>query len=155
MRERASGAASGAKRDRATTSRIMSAVRSKNTKPELRLRRALFALGFRYRVHYRRVIGCPDLAFTKRKVAVFVDGDFWHGHSWKARGFKSLEDQFRHWNNPDFWISKVSRNIERDLEVCTALTSDGWKVIRIRESELDRSFEKCLKRVVKQIASER
>lgn len=77
------------------TSRMMAHVKNKNSKAELLLRRALFARGFRYRVHYAKLIGKPDVVFTRARLVVFIDGDFWHGNAWRLRGMSSFEEQFR------------------------------------------------------------
>lgn len=124
-------------RDPAMTSRIMAAVRSRDTKPEVSLRCALHARGIRYRLHPRDVVGCPDLVNRSRKVAVFVDGDFWHANpaEWRRRGFASMEAQFPSPKRAE-WVSKLRRNVERDAEVNAALASDGWHVIRVWESEV-------------------
>lgn len=123
------------KRDPAVTSRIMAAVKSKNTRPEMLLRRQLHALGLRYRVH-PSLPGRPDIAFTRAHLAVFVDGDFWHGHGWRDRGFDSLESQFAGHRDPHTWITKIRRNIERDGEVNRALERAGWKVHRVPASRV-------------------
>ena len=122
-----------------TTSRIMASVPNSGTRPELALRRHLHRQGFRYRVR-SRLIGRPDLVFVARKVAVFVDGDFWHGNSWRVRGFKTLDAQFESMTNGDFWRSKILKNIARDREVAEALTRDGWRVFRVWESDLKADF---------------
>ncbi|HEY8480878.1 MAG TPA: very short patch repair endonuclease [Spirillospora sp.] len=107
----------------------MQANKSRDTKPELALRRAVHALGLRYRVSYRplrSVRRTTDLAFTKVKVAVFLDGCFWHGcpqHHTKAR------------TNAEYWAEKVERNRERDAETDRLLTEAGWLVIRVWEHE--------------------
>jgi len=115
----------------------MAAVRGHDTRPELALRRALHARGVRYRVHPRDVVGHPDLANRSRKVAVFVDGDFWHANpaEWQRRGFDSMEAQFPITKRAE-WMAKLRRNVERDAEVNDALASDGWQVIRVWESEI-------------------
>lgn len=124
-------------RDPATTSRIMAAVRGRDTQPELALRRALYARGIRYRVHPRDVVGRPDLANRSRKVAVFVDGDFWHANpaEWERRGFDSMEAQFPAAKRAE-WVSKLKRNVERDAQVDAMLAAEGWRVIRVWESEI-------------------
>ena len=124
-------------RDSATTSRIMATVRGRDTRPELLLRRALHARGFRYRVHPRDVPGKPDLVNRSRRLAVFVDGDFWHGNpeEWRRRGFSSLGAQF-HSGNRDRWTAKIRRNVERDREVTALLAAAGWRVLRYWESEV-------------------
>ena len=123
-------------RDPAVTSKIMAAVRSKDTEPEWLLRRELHRRGLRYRLHDRRLPGCPDLVFMRARAAVFVDGDFWHGHGWKERGFASWEEQFAGHRDPTKWRAKIARNIERDREVDRLLAELGWRVLRVLESAI-------------------
>lgn len=120
-------------RDAAITSRIMAAVRSRDTQPELMLRRELHRRGLRYRLR-SDLIGRPDIIFPRARVAVFVDGAFWHGYGWQERGFDSWQSQFDNHANPEKWRAKIGRNIERDAEVNVALASRGWHVCRILES---------------------
>ncbi len=111
-------------------SRVMSRIRSKNTKPELSLRKALWAKGFRFRIHY-----CNekiDIAFPGQKVAVFVDGCFWHSCPYHLRLPKSHEE---------YWHPKLKRNIERDQEKTKRLKNEGWKVLRFWEHELEEMDE--------------
>lgn len=122
-------------RDPAVTSRIMSAVRSKNTQPELMLRRELHRRGLRYRLHVD-LPGRPDVVFPRGRLAVFVDGDFWHGHGWRERGFVSFEEQFANHRDPEKWRAKIRRNMERDLQVTVDLEQVGWEVVRILESQI-------------------
>lgn len=124
-------------RDPAVTSRIMAAVRGKNTEPELMLRRELHARGLRYRLH-AKLPGRPDIVFPRARLVVFVDGDFWHGHGWRERGFTSFEAQFANHRDPAKWQAKISRNVARDQEVEGALTADGWRVERVLESAIRR-----------------
>lgn len=115
----------------------MAFVRGRDTRPELALRRALHTRGLRYRLHPRDVPGRPDLANRSRKVAVFVDGDFWHANpaEWERRGFDSMEAQFPKAKRAE-WVAKLRRNVERDAEVDAVLGADGWQVIRVWESEV-------------------
>lgn len=122
-------------RDPAVTSRIMSAVKSRDTEPELLLRSELHRRGLRYRLS-SKLPGKPDLVFSRAKVAVFVDGDMWHGHGWRERGFASMEEQFSNHRDPEFWIAKIQRNVARDQEVRLQLEALDWTVVRILESEL-------------------
>jgi DNA mismatch endonuclease (patch repair protein) len=122
------------RRDPAVTSRMMAAVRNKDSKAELALRRQLHARGLRYRLHARDLPGRPDLVIHKYRLAVFVDGDFWHGNAWKVRGLARFEDQFP--SNRDFWVAKIRRNMQRDQEVTAALVAGGWTVVRLWESEV-------------------
>jgi DNA mismatch endonuclease (patch repair protein) len=131
----------------------MAAVRGKDTRPEMLLRRALHRAGCRYRVHYKGVPGRPDIAFTSRRVVVFVDGDFWHGHAWKLRGFKTPNEAFARWRNPKFWARKINSNVERDKLVNAALRRLGWRVVRIWESELEANLDTCVRRVVKSLGA--
>ncbi len=122
-------------RDPGVTSRIMSAVRNRDTKPELTLRRALWQRGLRYRLR-TKVEGKPDIVFPGAKVAVFVDGDFWHGNAWRVRGLPTFESQFDRMNNGQFWHDKLSANMVRDAKVTASLTAGGWLVYRVFESQL-------------------
>ena len=108
---------------------VMSQVHSFDTKPELRLRRALWRLGFRYHVNDKRLPGKPDIVLPKYKTAIFVHGCFWHGH-------KNCSNYRIPKTNVDFWIAKVSRNQERDQEVWRKLEAKGWSVIIVWECEL-------------------
>lgn len=129
------------------TSRIMSAVKNKNSEAELKLRRALFARGRRYRLHAAGLIGRPDIVFARARLAVFVDGDFWHGNAWRLRGMASFEEQFRFRSRPEWWEAKIRRNMERDRQVEAGLTADGWRVLRLWESDVLRDVAACATRV--------
>jgi DNA mismatch endonuclease (patch repair protein) len=137
----------------AVTSRIMSAVKNKNSVAELRLRRALFARGLRYRVHYPKLIGTPDIVFTAARLAVFVDGDFWHGNAWRLRGMSTFEEQFRFRSRPEWWENKIRRNMERDAEVNFRLQAEGWRVLRLWESEVLANVQACVERVLEALHS--
>ncbi len=133
-------------RDADTTRRIMSAVRNRDTKPELALRRALHARGLRYRLR-PQLPGKPDIAFGPAKVAVFVDGDYWHGNAWRTRGFASFDDYYGRGDNGTFWLAKIRRNIARDGEVTAFLTQAGWTVLRFWETEIERDIVAVADRV--------
>ena len=124
------------------THKIMSAIKSKNTRPELALRRALWWRGLRYRVNVKSLPGKPDVVFTRAKLVVFCDGDFWHGHNWAIRGLSSLDEELE--NYTQFWRDKILRNIQRDKEHTARLEADGWKVIRIWESDIKSDVSKCV-----------
>jgi DNA mismatch endonuclease, patch repair protein len=102
-----------------------------DTSCELLLRRALWAAGFRYRKDVKDLPGKPDIVFPRAKLAVFCDGDFWHGRNWEERRQK-LEQG----TNPDYWIAKIERNIERDRQNTQRLREMGWGVLRFWESEI-------------------
>ena len=125
----------------------MSAVRSRDTVPELLLSKALRRLKLRFERCAADVAGTPDLVFRARAVAVFVDGDFWHGNSWRLRGCAGLEEQFRKWRRPGFWLKKIRENMARDRRVNRALRASGWKVLRVWESQVLKDVERCGRRV--------
>jgi len=114
--------------DAATRSRLMSGIRGKDTKPELLIRKGLFARGFRYRLHSPRVSGKPDLVLPKYRATVFVHGCFWHGHG--CHLFKMPSTR------PQFWAAKLERNRQRDREVRAALLETGWRILVIWECAL-------------------
>jgi len=133
-------------RDPAVTSRIMAAVHSTGTRPEMTLRRALFRRGLRYRVR-TTVPGKPDVVFPGARVACFVDGAFWHGGGWKERGYASMESQFEGSPRGDWWIAKIRGNVERDRRVTSALEADGWTVLRFWDTEVMADPEQVAARV--------
>lgn len=118
-------------------SALMSKVRSCDTGPEVRLRRALWRYGVRgWRLHARDVPGRPDLVWRRLRLAVFVDGAFWHGHPDYYRGQSGA-----------FWDKKIARNRARDQEVNRALDSAGWAVVRVWDFEVERELGACVARV--------
>lgn len=133
-------------RDPDTTRRIMSAVRNRDTKPELALRRALHARGLRYRLK-GALPGKPDIVFGPAKVAVFVDGDYWHGNAWRTRGHATFEAYYGRGANAQFWLDKIRRNIARDRNITAVLSEAGWTVLRCWESDIDRDLPAVTDRV--------
>lgn len=136
-------------------SRAMAAVRGEHTTPEITLRKVLWRMGLRYRLHRPDLPGKPDIVFSLGKVAVFVDGDYWHGNQWRLRGFKSLEDQLKTVHNREYWERKIKRNIERDRKVNVQLRKAGWKVVRIWESDINRDPERAARKVARALAGRR
>ena len=130
-------------RDPLVTSRIMAAVKNKGSKAEIALGKAMWKLGLRYRKQPKHVAGRPDFAFPRARIAVFCDGDFWHGAGWRERGFKSWDDQFKRLRNPQFWKAKIAANMARDERVNAELSREGWTVVRWLESEILRDPEAC------------
>ena len=127
----------------------MRAVKGAHTSPELALRRALWERGYRYRLHYKKLPGKPDLVFVSRRVAVFIDGDYWHGRQWKKRGFASLEAQMSRVNNPEYWVKKIRGNMERDKRVNRELRKNGWIVVRVWESDVNKRLDVTLRKVIR------
>ena len=122
--------------------RNMRSNKSKDTKPELLLRRELWSRGMRYRKNCKELPGKPDIAFIKAKIAVFVDGKMWHGYDWEHQ-----KNDFK--SNRDFWIPKIESNIERDKKVTQELTVHGWQVIRFWDFEIKKDIESCIDRIEK------
>ncbi|CAN1549889.1 Vsr DNA G,T-mismatch repair endonuclease [Flavobacteriaceae bacterium] len=118
-------------------SKIMSAIRSTNTKDEVRLAKVLWHLGYRYRKNNRSVFGKPDLTFKKLKIAIFVDSEFFHGKDWETQ-----KDRIK--TNTEFWQKKIERNIQRDVEVNNYLEAQNWKVIRFWSHEIEKNLENCI-----------
>ncbi len=110
-------------------SAIMRAVKSENTKPEIALRKALFSLGFRYRLNVKNLPGKPDLVFPKHRTVIFVHGCFWHGHNCK-RGKRVPK------TNRAYWTEKIARNKARDRKNAAALRRLGWRVVTIWECKI-------------------
>ena len=114
--------------DTKTRSRIMRSVRSKNTYPELAVRRAAHAMGYRFRLHRRDLPGQPDLVFPRHKSVIFINGCFWHAHKGCPKGTVPA-------TNREFWMTKLERNSERDRKNQEALADIGWRVLVIWECE--------------------
>lgn len=127
----------------------MAAVKGRDTNPELALRRALHGHGLRFRVNPSGVMGKPDIVNRSKRIAIFVDGDFWHGNpdDWARRGFDSMEAQFRPANR-ERWVTKLRRNVERDRHVTAQLESEGWTVVRVWESELRDDLDTIVSRIL-------
>lgn len=128
----------------------MRAIRGKETKAEIKFRKALYAAGVRYMKNYKNVPGTPDIAIVHAKIAVFVDGDFWHGRSWRLRGLPNLEAQFP--SRTRYWVNKITRNMARDKSVNRQLRSAGWRVLRFWEKDVLLKTDKCVARVEKALS---
>lgn len=118
----------------------MRRIRSKNTKIEIALRKALWHKGYRYRKNYEALPGKPDIVLTKQKIAIFCDSEFFHGKDWEI-----LKPQLEHGKNGEFWIKKISRNRERDDEVNKQLLFLGWTVIRFWGKGIIKNTDECVK----------
>ena len=125
--------------------RNMAAIHPSSTKPELRMRSALWHLGFRYRVNVKSLSGKPDIVLPRYRTVVFIHGCFWHGH--KDCKFASIPK-----TNTDFWTAKITRNQERDQEVWRLLESKGWYVIIVWECQLKKAvLDETINRVAAEI----
>jgi len=123
----------------------MSSIPSKDTQPEICLGKILSGKGIRYRKHYK-IAGRPDFAIVAKKIAIFVDGDFWHGHNWKLRGFKNLKSELASYKI--FWANKIRNNIKRDTKANKDLQRGGWKVLRFWESDLKKQPDRIIKKIL-------
>ena len=126
-----------------TRSELMRRVTSRGTQPELLLRRALRDRGLKFQACPKNVLGKPDIVFRPEKVAVFVDGEFWHGIQWETRGLFKLDEQFSQTASKNYWIKKIRRNQTRDCIVTNSLLRDGWKVIRFWEQDIRKHLSDC------------
>lgn len=133
-----------AARSSAEISAIMRKVHSRDTSPEVAFRKALWARGVRYHVCPADMPGKPDIVIPSRRLAIFIDGDFWHGGQWQRRGLSTLEDQFRETETKSYWLRKIRRNVERDCRNTAALQRAGWTVLRIWESQIKSDLEACV-----------
>lgn len=126
-------------------SSLMSKIRYKETKPEILLRKELWKRGFRYRVNVKKLKGWPDIVIEKYKVIVFVDGEFWHGFNWNEKKKKIKA-------NRGFWIPKIERNMQRDIENNTILTELGYTVLRFWEHEIRKDLVICIEKILTHLA---
>jgi DNA mismatch endonuclease (patch repair protein) len=130
--------------DPAKRSKMMAGIQSKNTRPEMMVRKFLHARGFRYRLHTRKLPGSPDLALSKYMVAIFVHGCFWHRHP-------SCKYATNPSSNRERWSKKFRQNVERDARNIADLRALGWRVIIVWECELRRGPEDRLEHLVTEI----
>ena len=110
---------------------------------EVSLRKALWAKGYRYRKNVRDLPGKPDIVMSKYKLVIFCDSEFFHGKDWE----NGLKDQLLRGNNSEFWINKISRNIERDSRNNALLVSAGWTVLRFWGKEIEKDLDGCVKKI--------
>lgn len=118
----------------------MKSIKSRDTKIEVVLRKALWHKGYRYRKNMKSLPGTPDIVITKYKIAIFCDGEFFHGKDWEV-----LKLRLEKGSNSEFWISKISRNRERDDEINKKLLFGGWTVIRFWGNDITKHTEECVK----------
>ena len=118
----------------------MRKIKSKNTTPEILLKKALWNQGVRYRKGKEKIIGNPDIVIKKYKLAIFIDGEFWHGFKWEEKKRKIR-------NNRDYWIKKIEGNIARDKKYNKELMEQNWIVLRFWEHEIKKDVDKCVQKI--------
>jgi DNA mismatch endonuclease (patch repair protein) len=120
--------------------KIMSNIRSNNTSIEVQLRKALWHEGIRYRKNLKTLPGKPDIAITKYKIAIFCDGEFWHGKDWETK--KNAIN-----TNRDYWVTKIEKNIIRDNASEKKLENMGWVILRFWGNKINKKLEDCVNEV--------
>ena len=128
----------------AKRSDLMRKIRSDKTTPEILLQKALRREKIKFKRNCIAVIGKPDIAFIDKKIAVFVDGEFWHGYRWRQKKRKIRD-------NRNYWIPKIERNIARDKKNNRQLREAGWKVIRFWQQQLIKDLPKCIQKIKKSL----
>lgn len=118
----------------------MQRIKAKDTSIEVKLRKALWHKGYRYRKNYGSLPGKPDIALTKYKIAIFCDSEFFHGKDWEV-----LKPRLEKSNNSQYWISKISRNRERDDEINKKMLFEGWTVIRFWGKDIQKNVDECVR----------
>ena len=121
-------------------SKLMGRIKSTETKPEIALRKELWKIGLRYRINVKKLPGCPDIVIRKNKLVIFVDGEFWHGYNWEIK-------KQRIKSNRDFWIPKIERNMQRDIQNKIELEQLGFKVVRFWEHEIKKELVTCIEKI--------
>lgn len=138
---------------RTKRSALMARIRGKETQVERTVFRLLHQRRVSFSTHVRSLPGCPDIVFRSCKLAVFIDGDFWHGRQWKARGLPSLEKQFAKARAKEYWVNKISRNVTSDRANAARLRRLGWKVMRLWESNVNRDPQRQVARILRRRTS--
>lgn len=126
----------------------MRAVKNKDSKIEITLRKALWQKGLRYRKNYSKVFGRPDIVFISEKIAIFCDSEFWHGYNWESRKFDFKSKQ-------GFWIPKIEKNMKRDKEVNMKLQTEGYKVMRFWGKDIEDNLDLCIREIIAEISIRR
>jgi DNA mismatch endonuclease, patch repair protein len=121
-------------------SKNMRMIRNKDTHIELTLSKSLWRKGYRFRKNSKSIFGCPDISIKKFKIAIFCDSEFWHGLNW-------VNDKDKIKTNREFWVKKIEKNIERDLEVTEHLLNQGWIVLRFSEKQILKNTDECIRKI--------
>ena len=133
-------------RDPSVVSFTMSHIRGSDTGIEMKIRKALYEKGYRYRCNSGKVFGHPDIVFQRLKLAIFADSEFWHGYNFEEAS-KSIHSHL------DYWIPKIKRNIERDNEVNEKLTQEGYLIYRFWGGEIQKNLDKCVTKILEGLSS--
>lgn len=123
-----------------TRSRLMQKIKSDKTRPEIILQKTLRKEGIKLKKNYRKLNGIPDIVLADDKIAIFVDGEFWHGYRWKEKKRKIKA-------NRSYWIPKIERNIARDKKYNRKLRKEGWKVIRFWQHQIFKNLPRCIQKI--------
>ena len=130
----------------AARSLLMSKIKSQNTQPEIKLRKYLWNIGYRYRLNVSSLAGKPDIVISKLKLIIFIDGEFWHGYKWKEKKNKIKA-------NRQYWIPKIERNMKRDKVNNRKLRQEGWIVLRFWEHQIKKDFDSVIEKILSSINS--
>ncbi len=128
------------KKQSITRSENMRRIKYQDTSIEIKLRKALWHKGYRYKKNCKNIFGKPDICFKGKKLAIFCDSEFWHGKY-------LLEQKYIPATNQSYWIPKIERNIERDKKVNIALAEDGWTVLRFWQKDIEKNIEMCIEKI--------
>lgn len=128
----------------------MQKIRSKDTRAEVLLRKALWKKGYRYRKNWKRLPGCPDIVLTKQKICVFVDGEYFHGKDWDAGRKEKAEAG----SNAAYWVPKIERNMERDKSADAELNGLGWTVLRFWSRDVVKDVDSCVNAIGEAVFSQ-
>ncbi len=126
---------------------LMSKIKGKNTSSEVLLRKALWNLGYRYRLHNKKLPGNPDIILKKHMLIIFIDGEFWHGYDWEKKKQKIN-------SNRSFWIPKIERNMQRDFENNKKLKNMGFKVFRFWDKNIKNDIDCCINEIMGYLSSQ-
>jgi len=126
----------------AKRSDLMRKIKSNKTSPEILLQKALRKIGIKYKKNYKALAGNPDIALINKKIAIFIDGEFWHGYRWDQKKKKIKA-------NRRYWIPKIERNIKRDKQNAKKLKRAGWRVVRFWQHQINKDLSKCIKKIKK------
>lgn len=126
--------------------KAMQHIRGKDTSIEVKLRKALWHKGYRYRKNYKKLPGSPDIAITKYKIAVFCDSEFFHG-----KDFNEKKDKIQKGTHGDYWVNKIDANIERDIRIDKDLQTLGWTVLHFWGGEINKDLASCIRTIEDEI----